>query len=248
MKTVLLAQGAQSDLSDINDILIRNSFKCLSTLSVKKALELLDSNPSIDLVITSISMPMRSGWDILQHVKKDQKLYYIPVIMTADEIDHETVLRCFRLGANDIITRPFSEEIVIEKVRKTMTLRKPTVLIVDDEKEILDLLKQVVELEKFKVLTALSVEEGLEILENEGIDAIVSDINFPRMSGLELLEIVKKKYEKIPVILMTGFGGQYTPKFAMDAGADAFFNKPFKNTDLLRKLRQVIPSQFQRTC
>ncbi len=246
MNTVLLAQGTQSDLSGLYDILHKNHMKCLSTLSVIKALELLETNPSIDLVLASISMPMRSGWDILNHIKQDQKLYYVPVIMTSGEIDHDTVVHCFKMGANDIIAKPFTENTVIEKIQKVLALKKPTVLVIDDEKDILDILKQVIELEKFKVFTALSVEEGLEILEKNEIDAIISDINFPRMSGVELLEIVKEKYEKIPVILITGYSNRYTPKFAKEAGADGFFNKPFKNTDLIRKLKQVMPNHFRR--
>lgn len=246
MNTVLLAQGTQSDLSGLYDILHKNHMKCLSTLSVIKALELLETNPSIDLVLASISMPMRSGWDILNHIKQDQKLYYVPVIMTSGEIDHDTVVNCFKMGANDIIAKPFTENTVIEKIQKVLALKKPTVLVIDDEKDILDILKQVIELEKFKVFTALSVEEGLEILEKNEIDAIISDINFPRMSGVELLEIVKEKYEKIPVILITGYSNRYTPKFAKEAGADGFFNKPFKNTDLIRKLKQVMPNHFRR--
>lgn len=248
MNTVLLAQGTQSDLSELYDVLVENHLRCLSTLSVIKAIESLSNNPTIDLVLASISMQMRSGLDILQHVKKDQKLFYIPVIMTADEIDHETALKCFNLGANDIITKPFAADTVMEKIHKLLTMKKPTVLIVDDEKEILDLLKQVVELENFKVITSLKVEDALQSVEENRIDAIISDINFPGMTGIDLLETVKKNHDDIPVILITGYSNRYTPKFAVEAGADGFFNKPFKNTDLIRKLKQLMPNHFQRTC
>ena len=248
MNTVLLAQGTQSDLSELYDVLVENHLRCLSTLSVIKAIESLSNNPTIDLVLASISMQMRSGLDILQHVKKDQKLFYIPVIMSADEIDHETALKCFNLGANDIITKPFAADTVMEKIHKLLTMKKPTVLIVDDEKDILDLLKQVVELENFKVTTSLKVEDALQIVEKDKIDAIISDINFPGMTGIDLLESVKRQHDDIPVILITGYSNRYTPKFAAEAGADGFFNKPFKNTDLIRKLKQLMPNHFQRTC
>jgi YesN/AraC family two-component response regulator len=109
-------------------------------------------------------------------------------------------------------------------------------------------LRQVVELEKSKVLTSLSAEEGLEIIANYKIDAIISDINLPGMTGVDLLELAKKKYPNIPVILMTGYSNRYTPKFAIETGADSFLNKPFKNVDLIRKLRRVIPGKFQRSC
>ena len=155
MNTVLLAQGAQTDLSVLYDIFVNNHLNCISTLSVIKAIEAINSNPEIDLVISSISMQMRSGYDILNYVKKNPKFSNMPVIMTAEEVDHDVALKCFNLGANDIITKPFTEDTVLEKALKMLTMKKPTVLIVDDEQEILNLLKQVVELENFNALTPL---------------------------------------------------------------------------------------------
>ena len=246
MTTILLAQGVQSDLSELYGILQKNHISCLPTLSAIKALEILESGTSIDLVLSSITMPMRSGWDILKHIKRDQKLFYIPVIITFDNIDQETALRCLKMGASDIITKPFTEATVIDKIQKVLKLRKPTVLVVDDEKEVLDLIRQIVEMEKFKAITALSVEEGLEILKQQSVDAVVSDINLPGMTGVDLLKSVQENHKDLPVILITGFSKHYTPKFAMDLGASGFFYKPFKNVDLIRKLKQVMPNHFQR--
>ena len=247
MNTVLLAQGAQTDLSVLYDIFVNNHLNCISTLSVIKAIEAINSNPEIDLVISSISMQMRSGYDILNYVKKNPKFSNMPVIMTAEEVDHDVALKCFNLGANDIITKPFTEDTVLEKALKMLTMKKPTVLIVDDEQEILNLLKQVVELENFNALTSLSAEDALKVVEKKKVDAIVTDINFPGMTGVELMKIIKGQYDTIPVILITGFSNRYTPKFAIEAGADGFFNKPFKNADLVRKLKQLLPDHFQRT-
>ena len=247
MTTILLAQGVQTDLSELYGILQKNHMTCLPTLSAIKALEILESGASIDLVLSSITMPMRSGWDILKHIRQDQKLFYVPVIITFDQIDQETALKCLKMGASDIITKPFTESTVVDKIQKVLNLRRPTVLIVDDEKDVLDLIRQIIEMEKFKALTALSVEEGLEILEKHEIDAVVSDINLPGMTGVDLLYSVKENHSETPVILITGFSKHYTPKFAMDLGASGFFYKPFKNVDLIRKLKQVMPNHFQRS-
>jgi CheY-like chemotaxis protein len=62
------------DLSGLCDIPNKNQIRCLCTLTVIEALELLETNPSIDLVLASVSMPIRSGMDILQHVKQDRRL------------------------------------------------------------------------------------------------------------------------------------------------------------------------------
>jgi DNA-binding response OmpR family regulator len=212
-----------------------------------KALDIIETDPSLNVIIASVSMPMRSGWDILKYAKQNQKTHYIPVIMTADSVDGESVLNGYKMGAADFIVKPFSETIVIEKIRKVLLSIKPTVLIVDDEPEILSLLKQIIELNNFGVFTALSAEEGLDILDRSYIHAIVSDIILPGMTGVELMAVVKEKRRDLPVILITGHSGRFTPKYVMESGADGYFTKPFNTMDLIRKLKQIMPNYFQRS-
>jgi CheY-like chemotaxis protein len=241
MNEILLVQSDPEDLSKLSEILRKGDFSILEAPSVRKAIELVEAEPSIDLVLASISMPERSGLEFLQYVKNSQKLYSIPVIMTSGIVDQEHVVRSATLGASKILTRPFEERIVLSKVEEALSDGRHSVLVVDDEEEILELLKYVIELERFKVLSASSAEEALDILKANRVNAIVSDIMLPQMSGFDLMNVVKEKYENTPVILITAYGGQYTPEVAMDAGADAYFLKPFKNVDLIRKLRQLMP-------
>lgn len=247
MKEILLVQSDPEDLSALLGILKKNNFSILTAPSVKKAIELIEAEPSIDLVLASISMPRGSGLEFLQYVKNSQKLNTIPVIMTSGRVDHDIVVRSAALGASEILTRPFDEKVVLSKVEEALSNGKHSVLVVDDEEEILELLKYVMELERFKVFAASSAEEALDILKTNRVNAVVSDIMLPQMSGFDLMTVVKDKYENTPVILITAYGGQYTPKVAMDAGADGYFLKPFKNVDLIRKLRQVMPENSRRT-
>lgn len=241
MSKLLLVQSNPVDFSALSEILKKGNFSILEAPSVRKAIELIEAEPSIDLVLASISMPERSGLEFLQYVKNSQKLYSIPVIMTSGIVDQETVVRSAALGASKILTRPFEEKIVLSKVEEALSNGKHSVLVVDDEEEILEFLKYVIELERFKVFTASSAEEALEILKTNRVNAVVSDIMLPQMSGFDLMHVVKEKNENTPVILITAYGGQYTPKVAIEAGADGYLLKPFKNVDLIRKLRQLMP-------
>ncbi len=246
MKEILLVQGDPEDLSALSGILKKNNFSILTSPSVKKAIELIEAEPSIDLVLASISMAGGSGLEFLQYVKKSQKLYSIPVIMTSGRVDHDIVVRSTALRASGILTRPFEEKVVLSKVKEALSSGKHSVLVIDDEEEILELLKYVMELERFNVFTASSAEEALDILKTKRVNAVISDIMLPQMSGFDLMNVIKDKYENTPVILITAYGGHYTPKVAMEAGADGYFLKPLKNVDLIRKLRQLMPDDSRR--
>ncbi|MEE9554285.1 MAG: response regulator [candidate division Zixibacteria bacterium] len=246
MGKILLVQRNTEDKEQLENILHLNRFDTLTASSVNKALGFLDSDSTINLIITSVTMSVQSGWDILRYVKQDQKLYYLPIIMTSDEFTREDVVRCAKYRVDEVISKPFAEDVVIGKVRKAISRGKPTVLIVDDEKGIVNILKYVIELEKITVLTANNAEDGMKILENSSVDAIISDIMLPGMTGVEFMTKAKEKYDNIPVVLITGWSGNSGSDLAKEKLADGYFRKPFNNRELVSKLKQVMPNQFQR--
>jgi two-component system chemotaxis response regulator CheY len=98
---------------------------------------------------------------------------------------------------------------------------------------------------KSKGFQVFSAEDGvaaLEIMANEQFDAIVLDINMPRMNGLEFLEKVKSNdvHASIPVIMLTTEGQEEDQDKAMDLGATAYIVKPFKPTLLLRIVEKTL--------
>lgn len=122
------------------------------------------------------------------------------------------------------------------------------VLVVDDETDI-----QTLFLQKFRreirsneidFHFAFSAEEALEYLVNNMHEAvlILSDINMPGMSGLELLGIIKKRFENPPPIVMmvTAYGDDENYKQAMQLGADDFLTKPLDFNTLKEKLKNIV--------
>ncbi len=85
-------------------------------------------------------------------------------------------------------------------------MRHNKVLIIDDEPELRNLIKRLLELEGFSILIAGNSAEALEILNKNEIDIVVSDVRLPDKSGLELLPIIKKQFPLIEVIILTAYG------------------------------------------
>jgi CheY-like chemotaxis protein len=118
------------------------------------------------------------------------------------------------------------------------------VLVVDDEKDMQMLFEQRFRKEiregLISFVFAFSGEEALEYLNEHVHEAvlILSDINMPGMSGLELLEYIKQKYEKPPpvVMMITAYGDQDNYNTAMRLGADDFLTKPVDFSLLKEKL------------
>lgn len=118
-----------------------------------------------------------------------------------------------------------------------------SVLIVDDERSMRDFLKILLEKERHKVFIAENGKRALDILENQEVDVIVSDIRMPGMTGIELLETVKGENPDLPVIMITAFASPDDAVLAMKNGAFDYITKPF-NVD---EIKSVIESATSKT-
>jgi CheY-like chemotaxis protein/HPt (histidine-containing phosphotransfer) domain-containing protein len=105
--------------------------------------------------------------------------------------------------------------------------RMPTVLLCDDEAEILSLLADCLDGMHIKILTASNGRDALEKMNKNHIDLVVSDIMMPEMNGIELLTRVRERDIKIPVIFISGFADREVLIDIMSRGAYSFIDKPF---------------------
>lgn len=118
---------------------------------------------------------------------------------------------------------------------------KRTILVVDDEKDMLVLLKRSLEPDlKILVMTASSGEEALKIYSEQHFDLVLADIKMPGISGMELLELIKKGNPDQTVVMMTAFGSIDTAVEAMKRGAYDFITKPFDHDALILRLEKAL--------
>ena len=112
------------------------------------------------------------------------------------------------------------------------------VLVVEDDDffrdSICDVLKG-----KYSVLQAPNGKSACEILTLSDVDLVISDIQMPEFSGIELLEWSKKN-KPVPFVIMTGFSTLLETQSAFDLGAQGFIAKPFKIADLMNNLKSIL--------
>jgi DNA-binding NtrC family response regulator len=107
-----------------------------------------------------------------------------------------------------------------------------TILIIDDEKSLLDVLSLVFKKEGYEVRTATSGGEALEILGSNSIDLVITDIRMPHLSGIEILKYIKSNIPEVPVIVITAYGSIKQAVEALKAGALDYIVKPFDVEEL----------------
>ena len=116
-------------------------------------------------------------------------------------------------------------------------IKIPTrVLLVDDEKDFVEMLSLRLNEVGEKVTAAYSGKECLESLENKEIDVVILDIKMPGMDGMETLGEIKKRFPLVEVIMLTGHGSTETAVEGMKMGAFDYLMKPADFDDLTTKL------------
>ena len=106
------------------------------------------------------------------------------------------------------------------------------ILIIDDEKSILDLLNVVFKKEGYQVETFFSASKALEYIDREDFDIVLSDIKLPQISGMEILMHVREKRPDVPVVMITAFGTIKQAVEALKEGAADYVVKPFDIEEL----------------
>jgi CheY-like chemotaxis protein len=123
-----------------------------------------------------------------------------------------------------------------------------TVLVVDDQPPNLRLLNAVLSPNGYRVITASSGEQALELLHSSGIDLVLLDIVMPGIDGYEVCRRIRSEPSTafLPVIMITASGGQEKTQ-AIKAGADDFINKPFHQGELLARVASWLGSSGTTT-
>ena len=118
----------------------------------------------------------------------------------------------------------------------------PTILVVDDNKAVLDFLLLLLSKHQFAAIGASSGSQCLQIVQSQHVDLIILDVMMPVMDGLQVCQELKKLAPSIPVILLTARDDMMTRAAAMDLGVSEFVAKPVNNRDLLNRVRTQLRS------
>ncbi|MDZ7772705.1 MAG: response regulator transcription factor [Balneolaceae bacterium] len=125
---------------------------------------------------------------------------------------------------------------------------KKTILVVDDEQDLLDLIEYNLKKEGFDVLKAEDGEEGIQVAREQSPDLVLLDIMMPKMDGMEVVEVMRddEDLKRIPIIFLTARGDEKTEVEGLNKGGDDYITKPISTTKLISRIKAVL-RRFEET-
>ena len=176
----------------------------LGATNSEKGMELIrEVKPK--LILLDVLMPGRDGWSLLKECKTDSQLKNIPVIMIS-QLNQSNLAAS--LGANDYLTKPIDRTLFINIIKKYLGTKSSNqkVLVIDDDKDIRELLSRLLKDAGYRPIDARDGKEGLERTKDNPA-LIILDLEMPRMDGFEFLDNYIKdvpEEKRAPVLVFSG--------------------------------------------
>lgn len=121
-------------------------------------------------------------------------------------------------------------------------MAQKTVLIADDEQDIVETLQFMLEAEDIKCLIAYDGEQALNYAKSSTPDLMILDVMMPKMNGYKVCRLLKfdKKYKNIPILMITARSQEEDKLIGEETGADEYITKPFEINDVVEKVKNYL--------
>lgn len=121
-----------------------------------------------------------------------------------------------------------------------VNMARTKILVVDDDRKIVDLVRAYLEKDGYRVLTAYDGLQALDLARQKRPDLIVLDLMLPGVDGLDVCRILRGEGNKVPIIMLTAKTTEADKLIGLDLGADDYVTKPFSPRELLARVRAVL--------
>ena len=215
----------------------RNGFRVVRAATAELALELATQERP-DLIAVDIQLPDMDGWTLIERFKQDPRLAQVPVVVVSIVADK---IRGLTLGASYVLQKPVGRDELASALTASgfppaVDGERRSVLVVDDDPKAVNLLATYLKSTGYRILTACTWQDGIDLARSKLPDLIVLDLMMPEVNGFEVVEVLKRDptTAAIPIVVVTA--KQVTVADRARLGADVL--KVIEKSDLNQ--RQLI--------
>jgi len=270
-KKVLVVDDAKTNVKQIKEMLPPDLYEVLEAYNGIDALKIA-RNEIPDVIFLDIIMPDIDGYEVTRRLKADSNTKDIPIVMVTALDGSDDRVKGLEAGAEDVLAKPVNRVEVIARTRSMIRLREfqtqlsirdqaaehfakpasgcsaqekkdnPTVLLVEDNEQDLDLFKCYLEGSRYRVHVARSGQEALDILERRHIDLVLLDILLPDMDGFQVFSRMKNSdlTKDVPVIIVTALSDLENKVKGINLGVDDYLIKPIDSREVNARIEVLL--------
>ncbi|PIE32971.1 hypothetical protein CSA56_13650 [candidate division KSB3 bacterium] len=252
METILLVYNDRIFAKALDTFLAENGYDVISLYDAERVKESAE-NHRPGLIILDALLQKMNGFELCQALKRSPRLSDIPIMMTSAIYISEDDLKngmyfgetMYTIMPDKCLMKPFALPDLLKHIRfllkqEVETPSLPKVLIVDDEKNIRNLLRTTLKQYHYQPLEASTGQACLDLLSSTIPNVILLDYKLPDLSGIDVLKQIRKTHPDIGMVLMTAYGDEELAIHAIEEHVDAYIRKPFLIESILALVAQTL--------
>ncbi len=202
------------------------------------------------IIFLDIKLPDRSGLDLLKELKEFDPGCIVIMITALEDKDNALEQKARELGASEFIRKPFSrnylrDEVVVGKIKTVLEqgghMQRPRLLLVDDEKEAVDLVKKsILRRIEAEVDSAYSGDEAIKHAQEFKPDVILLDVMMPKKSGLDVLPEIREACPGARIVMVSAWASSEVAAKAAAFGVKDYITKPCDPDTLVEHLKMIL--------
>ena len=245
LKKKILVIEDDADIREIIRFYLEEEGFCVVEAADASSLVELAEKENPDLITLDIKLPGIDGIQAIRLLKENAPTSSIPVLVISVIAKDPKVQR---LAANGYIAKPFEKNELIGRVKgilgaSSQVVPAKTVLIVDDEREVLDIISHQLKIKGFSPLTASSGQDAIRRAFEEKPDLIILDIRMPQLDGFEVIDTLSQNQKtwSIPIVVLSGVPiSEAEKEKSQKRGVRKFLSKPFEPEKLIEEIEGVL--------
>jgi two-component system, NtrC family, sensor kinase len=247
---VLIVDDSLTVRMDLGETFELAGFASTLCSTIAEARDALSSQ-SFALILLDVHLPDADGIEFLREIKDNAATAKIAVILLSAEAEVEDRVRGLKTGADEYVGKPYDDSYVIARARELLRKqqdpeegesRARTVLIIDDSPTFREALKSELETAGYRVISAGTGEDGLQVAVDERPSAIIVDGELPGIDGATVIRRIRADaaMRRTPCILLTASEERSGEIRALDAGADDYVRKEENTEIILTRLSAIL--------
>lgn len=258
---VLLVEDNRTVAATVHSYLKRQAHRVHVASTAKEAESLLATH-AIDVVVLDLILPDRDGRDLLIQLRQNPATASLPIIVLSAETGEVAKAECLAVGASEFMPKP-PEPIALRAAVARQAAAcarsapapaidarsavppsadRPRVLLVEDDTVTSTLVRHRLVREGLEVVAFANGEDAYRWAESSAFDLAILDVKIPGMDGFELLERLREmpSMAGVPIVMLTGLGGEEDVVRGLELGANDYMVKPFSPTELVARVRRLV--------
>jgi CheY-like chemotaxis protein len=199
-----------------------------------------------DIFILDANMPQVSGLDFLEFIRHRKEFMNLPVVMLSTGAGDMLLDKALAMGAEAFVTKPVVQAELEKAIKKALAAHGKKMIkvwIVDDDQEMIGAIRLMVKLLNCEERHFFSARPAARaLLGGERPDLFILDINMPEVSGLDLLEFIRRRkdFMDLPVVMLSTEAADVMVDKAITIGADAYVTKPVAMQELDSAIKKAL--------